>query len=167
MNIRADATREASRLLEQIWDSPFGTEIPVDPIHIAQSLGVNVYRAELDPGIAGLLVKKAGRDPAIYLNRSDSPNRQRFTCAHELGHFIRRATSDGDSWEYIDKRDDLSSSGTDPEERFANGFAAQLLMPEHEVRSYAKNLSAPALASQFGVSLEAMKYRLETLRIDV
>ncbi|MEZ0577301.1 ImmA/IrrE family metallo-endopeptidase [Nocardioides sp. MH1] len=164
-NIAADATRDASQLLDRAWAGPFGVDVPVDPVSIARSLGVDVFTANLDMGVAGLLVKRAGQDPAIYLNANDSENRQRFTCAHELGHYIRRSGNDDEGWEYVDRRDQLSSAGTDPEERYANGFAAQLLMPEHEVRSQAKKFDAAALAYTFGVSLEAMNNRLATLRI--
>lgn len=166
MNIRAEATTDATELLEEVWASAFGFDIPIDPINIAQSLGIGVYLANLDSGVGGLLVKKAGQDPAIYLNKTDSENRQRFTAAHELGHYVHRSGGDDEAWEYIDRRDQLSSEGTDPEERYANSFAAQLLMPENEVRSYAKRLSAPALAITFNVSLEAMKNRLVALRIN-
>ena len=166
-NIPAEATRDASRLLDQAWSSVFGVDVPVDPVSIAKSLGVDVYTADLDMGVAGLLVKRAGQDPAIFLNAADSENRQRFTCAHELGHYIRRASAADDAWEYVDRRDQLASTGTDEEERYANSFAAQLLMPEHEVRSHAKKMGPAALAYSFGVSLEAMKNRLATLRIDV
>jgi Zn-dependent peptidase ImmA (M78 family) len=117
LNIPADATREASKLLDQVWASPFGVDIPVDPIHIAQTLGVEVYTADLDSAVAGLLVKRQGRDAEIYLNSEDSKNRQRFTAAHELGHYVRRSTGSDDAWDYVDRRDALSSLGTDPEER--------------------------------------------------
>jgi Zn-dependent peptidase ImmA (M78 family) len=166
MNIRAEASTAATDLLEQVWASPFGIEVPVDPVHIAQRLGIKVYTADLDRGVAGLLVKKAGQDPEIYLNAFDSPNRRRFTCAHELGHYVRRSANDSEGWEYVDHRDELSSAGTNDEERFANGFAAELLMPAHEVRSQAKKFNVAALASRFCVSMEAMKLRLEALRID-
>lgn len=166
MNIAADATREASKLLEQAWSSPFGVDVPIDPIHIAQSLGIEVFTADLDPGIAGLLIKRQGQDAAIYLNSRDSQNRQRFTAAHELGHYVRRSTGSDDAWDYVDRRDELSSLGTDPEERYANAFAAQLLMPEHDVRSMAKRMTPTAMALKFGVSLEALKNRLAALRIN-
>jgi Zn-dependent peptidase ImmA (M78 family) len=166
-NIPAEATRDASQLLDQAWASPFGVDVPVDPVSIAKALGVEVFTADLDMGVAGLLVKRRGQDPAIYLNARDSENRQRFTCAHELGHYIRRTVGDDAAWEFVDRRDQLASEGTDPEERYANSFAAQLLMPEHEVRSHAKKMDAATMAYTFGVSLEAMKNRLATLRIDV
>lgn len=166
MSVKSDAVRDASKLLDQVWASPFGVEVPVDPVTIAKALGITVYTADLDPDVAGLLVKHGGEDPAIYLNSRDSENRQRFTCAHELGHYVQRSSSDFEDWEFVDRRDQLSSTGTDLNEIYANTFAAQLLMPEHEVRSRAKRVGVAGLAATFQVSLEAMKNRFTTLRLD-
>ncbi len=55
--------------------------LPVDPFMIAQRLGIKAYTANLDERVSGMLVKRPGEDPEIYVNDSDSPNRQRFTCA--------------------------------------------------------------------------------------
>ena len=167
MSSKADAVRDASRVLDQMWSSPFGVDVPVDPVSIAVALGIKVYTADLDASVAGLLVKRRGEDAEIYLNAADSENRQRFTCAHEIGHYIQRSNTDDSEWEFVDRRDELSSQGTDPGEIYANSFAAQLLMPEHEVRSAAKRMTVPQMALNFQVSLEAMKNRLATLRIDV
>lgn len=167
MSVKSDAARDASRVLDQLWSSPFGVDVPVDPVSIAASLGVKVYTADLEPSVAGLLVKRRGEDAEIYLNSADSENRQRFTCAHEVGHYIQRSNADDAEWEFVDRRDQLSSEGTDLGEIYANAFAAELLMPAHEVRSAAKRMSLAELALEFQVSLEAMKYRLQTLRIDV
>jgi Zn-dependent peptidase ImmA (M78 family) len=83
--------------------------------------------------------------------------------AHEIGHFVKRATAP-DAFEYVDRRDNLSATGTDPDEIYANEFAANLLMPEDWVRKYTENNRSPAeLAIVFGVSAEAMNYRLQNL----
>lgn len=154
-------------MLDQVWSSPFGVDVPVDPVSIAASLGLKVFTAGLEKSVAGLLVKRRGEDAAIYLNAADSENRQRFTLAHEIGHYIQRSRPDDNEWEFVDRRDQLSSQGTDPAEVYANSFAAELLMPQHEVRSLARRMGAAQLALEFRVSLEAMKNRLATLRIDV
>jgi Zn-dependent peptidase ImmA (M78 family) len=51
-------------------------------------------------------------------------------------------------------------------EREADAFAAELLMPEDQVRAAIRNgnRSLNDLASEFGVSSLAMKYRLQGLR---
>jgi Zn-dependent peptidase ImmA (M78 family) len=139
---------------------------PVDPVYIAQGLGVQVYVAVLDEGVSGMLVKRPRLDPAIYLNRLDSDNRQRFTCAHELGHYVQRASSDDDTWEYVDARGPAASKGTHPEEVYANQFAAALLMPREVVARFAKEgKPAAVMAYHFGVSVEAMNFRLRNLGI--
>ena len=99
------------------------------------------------------------------MNANDSPNRQRFTCAHELGHFVRRAANP-DSYEWVDLRGPLAAAGQDPEEIYANSFAAALLMPEAEVRRLWKEGERELeLAQYFDVSREAMQYRLMNLRL--
>ena len=159
------AERDALGLLRAAWAPDYpDLPAPVDPIYIAQGLGIQVYTAVLDDGVSGMLVKRPGVDPAIYLNRLDSPNRQRFTCAHELGHYVKRASTDDDTWEYVDTRGPNASTGKDPDEIYANGFAAALLMPREAVARMVKNgLTAAEMAYRLGVSLEAMNIRLGVL----
>jgi len=154
-----EAARAASELLEDCWD---GT-LPIDPVRIAKALGVKVLKAELGEEISGALVKKEGADPSILLNAEDSRSRKRFTCAHEIGHFIRRSR-EPDKYEYVDCRDPRSSTGTVEEEHFANSFAASLLMPRSVVESLVEQgFPDFRVANQFGVSHEALKYRLDNL----
>lgn len=157
-----DAEHAATQLLETIWSD---RALPVDPIKIARALGIKVYRATLPPDIAGLLLKQPDLDPKIYISDSDSEARQRFTCAHELGHFVRRGGEPESTWATIDYRSAASSRGTDPEEIYANQFAAALLMPADRLTELARKLTLPALAYEFGVSLEAMSHRLANLNL--
>jgi Zn-dependent peptidase ImmA (M78 family) len=113
-----------------------------------------------------MLAKTPNRDPEVFINSLDSANRQRFSCAHEIGHYSKRATGrDDDEWGYIDRRGPAASRGTEPDEIFANQFAAALLMPEACVRELSDDLDPAALAVRFGVSLEAMRFRLDNLGI--
>lgn len=157
------AERDAQELLTQVW----GTRpLPVDPIYIARELGLDVYVADLAPGWSGALMKRAYEDPQIYLHRDDHPNRQRFSAAHELGHYYKRQPDDHEAYEYVDKRDQRARAGTDPEEIYANAFAAALLMPREQVEQlHAQGLAAPTMAYHFGVSAEAMAIRLSNLGI--
>jgi Zn-dependent peptidase ImmA (M78 family) len=159
---RPDAEREAQQLLETVWE---GRSLPVDPIQIAKQLGIQVYTVGLDAGVAGMFVKKPGQDPEIYVNAKDSLNRQRFTAAHELGHYIKHIVAGEDDWEHVDYRDALTSRGTDPDEVFANQFAASLLMPKERVKSLRDEhgYGTAALAYEFGVSEDAMNFRLVNL----
>ncbi len=115
-----------------------------------------------------MLVKRAGRDPEIYLQSSDSPNRQRFTCAHELGHYVMRSAAGDDAWEYVEHRALLAAQGTKPEEIYANKFAAGLLMPRKSIIRCMSETPPPgeaALAFRFGVSPDAMHFRLKNLGV--
>lgn len=155
---------DAQQLLRTVW-APGGEAIPlpVDPFKIAQALGIKAYSADLADGVSGMLIKRAGEDPEIYVHASDSPNRQRFTCAHELGHYFRRSAAGDASWEYVERRDLLTSEGRDPEEIYANQFAASLLMPKEAVEEQCAEISPAALAYTFGVSADAMHFRLVNL----
>jgi Zn-dependent peptidase ImmA (M78 family) len=139
---------------------------PVDPVGVARSLGINVFQAPLTNTLSGMIAKvsaDAGTD--IVVNSEHAPVRQRFTVAHELGHYVA-LTSDPEraSMPFIHRRDTLSACGTDSEEIFANQFAAELLMPRAEVlNSRRMGLDLYRLAARFHVSVDAMSYRLKNL----
>jgi Zn-dependent peptidase ImmA (M78 family) len=74
---------------------------------------------------------------------------------------LRRADEE---YEYVEHRGPLSSAGTEPEEIYANNFAASLLMPEAEVRRlFKEGLQLYQMAQTFDVSQEAVAYRLRNL----
>lgn len=151
----------ALMITEKIWES---RGFPVDPVWIAKQLGIDVIEAELPDDVSGALIKEANQDPVIILSKSDSKNRKRFSCAHELGHYVHRMSNGADHYEYIDLRAQSARNGTDPEEVFANQFAAELLMPTDDVREFhVKGSPAFIMASNFGVSDDAMRYRLKNL----
>lgn len=159
MGWKEDAKRDAEGIRRAAWQDI----LPVDPVLIARWLGINVLEAELDRDVAGALVKQSGQDPTILLNAVDSPNRQRFTCAHELGHFARRSDQP-DVYEYVDRRNTLSAMGQDEEEMYANAFAANLLMPEDHVRRFhERGMNDLEMSLRFSVSREAIVNRLKNL----
>ena len=159
------AARDAAQILERAWaDADGKLAIPVDVVRIARTLGVQVFDADLGQDVSGAIVKKPGSDPTILLNDSDSINRKRFSCAHEIGHFVVREGAQ--DYEHVDGRSPLASQGIDSSEVYANKFAASLLMPEAEVkRRYNKNSPVVALAVAFLVSEDAMRFRLESLGV--
>src|SRR5438045_1112947 len=75
--------------------------IPVDPAMVADKLGILTYERLLDPEVGAALVKEPNRDPVILLNERDHRNRQRFSAAHEIGHFVQRA-SNPNQYHYVD-----------------------------------------------------------------
>jgi Zn-dependent peptidase ImmA (M78 family) len=164
---RIEAEQAARDLLRTTWrfNPDEGIcQLPVSPSYIAERLGLKVHQAYLEPDVSGMLAKQEGQDAEIYVNAGDSEVRQRFSCAHELGHYVQRVSgNEDDSFGYIDRRGPSASQGTEPEEIFANQFAAELLMPDHFVRKYAADLGPAGMAVKFGVSVGAMKIRFDTL----
>lgn len=157
MGVKVDATSEAERILKEHW----GESIPVDPARIAHKMDIEVVEAYLDPDVAGAIEKRPGKAVKIFLNTENHPNRQRFTCAHEIGHYVQR---DDEEFEFVDYRDMTASLGIDEDERYANAFAAALLMPEKEVRRlHGLGMSPRDMASTFGVSEAALVNRLKNL----
>jgi len=164
-----DPEKAAQQLLSDIGlESP-----PVDVEVVAKHLGVHVERAEFGNDCSGVLVRK-GESAMVGVHWGHHPNRQRFTIAHELGHF--KLHSGGT---YIDKsttarfRLNQSGSGSEAEERQANQFAAALLMPAKWVRSefvkrsfdLGDDQALSELCEVFQVSSQAMLWRLKNLKL--
>ncbi|NLE80480.1 MAG: ImmA/IrrE family metallo-endopeptidase [Rhodococcus sp.] len=165
-SIKEQAKHAADAVLENTWDTDV---YPVDPYTIASKLNVDVLHAQIAGDVSGILRKRPLEKPQIYIDSDDSRNRQRFTCAHELGHYVQREQSGGieeADVSFIDRRGDLATQGNDLREIFANEFAANLLMPEVAVRSLRSlDMKIPELARFFSVSPISMEYRLQNLGI--
>jgi Zn-dependent peptidase ImmA (M78 family) len=148
---------------------------PPTPVEkIAKELHVQVRFAPFDDELSGMIYIKEGV-PIIGVNSLHHPNRQRFTIAHELGHFeLHRQMIT--SAIHVDKnfpalnRDSKSATGTEQIEIQANQFAAELLMPraliEQELarKQYDIDDDGPMeeLAKKFRVSKQALEYRIRT-----
>lgn len=158
--IRQNANEMAREILDEFWPERF---LPVDPVHIARDMGVEVFSAELGNDVFGLIYGTPG-GAEIYIDRDQPPNRYRFSVAHELGHYVEHSERPGPAAEmdYVDRRSDEDRGS--PEEVYANQFAGALLMPEKELRAErARGLNDVQLARLFGVSLSALQYRLQLL----
>lgn len=154
----------AAELLARHRELFGGSAVPVPVESIAEDLlGLRIAESDGLP-VSGLLLP---REREIWLNAAEarqSAGRRRFTIAHELGHWVcqvqegrrqpiycRAVTADGDG-------------RNPPEEREANVFAAELLMPRPAVRAaFAELADSPELATRFDVSQEAMRWRLYNL----
>jgi IrrE N-terminal-like domain len=141
-------------------------EIPVPVGRMAQELGLKVSLASLSPSISGLIEpdpEAPGRF-RIRVNRYESGERQRFTIAHEIAHFLlHREHIHNGIVDTVMYRSSLSSS----REAEANRLAADIIMPMPRVMEELRSLggkrdeaTAVVLARAFKVSLPAMKVRL-------
>ena len=156
-NIKQESAAAARGVLDAYWPKQY---FPVDPVGIARDLGVKVFSAQLGSNVSGLLSKRPNEEAEIYVDIDDSLVRQRFTVAHELGHYLERTLDDKDHVSFVDRRD----GSFNLHEFFANEFAGNLLMPADEVKRVNKSKRSIAeLAAYFGVSVEAANVRLRKL----
>lgn len=147
--------------------------IPVDLERIAVHLGILIRREALDGDISGFLFRQNDQ-AAIVVNRRQSKTRQRFTIAHEIGHYILDHKRDEI---HVDRAFVLKfrrgkPAGSDPDEIQANAFAAALLMPRDmlsaDIRSFEHNgviddTTIQTLANKYGVSIQALLIQLATI----
>ncbi len=137
---------------------------PIPVIEIAESNGVDVVFAsfgEHNSTVAGLCDFKAAK---LLVNKEDIAERQYFTIAHELGHWLLHKDI---FLEHPDRYPVLprfqSPSKTDPLEQEANCFAANLLVPERLLKPV-KTAPVSALANIFKVSKTMMEFRVNNVR---
>jgi Zn-dependent peptidase ImmA (M78 family) len=169
MKGRVYAVRQAKKLLSQ-YRSAHGEDLEpgnfeIDVHAIAQHMGVNVVTHEFSENISGVFFRK---DDNLHLgvNSQHHKHRQRFTIAHEIGHYLLHSNQmlhyDRPEVETMHFRADNISNLNEIE---ANHFAAELLMPEERVRELIDSdvTLIQELADRFNVSEDAMRYRLINL----
>jgi Zn-dependent peptidase ImmA (M78 family) len=104
-------------------------------------------------------------EKAIYVNSADHYNRQTFTIAHELGHYLmHKELFERDSARYKVLLRRPIGEETDPIEKEANAFAANLLVPMNLLNLYKKYATQEDLAQLFAVSRDVIGYRLKFAR---
>lgn len=166
------AEKKAYQLLDRLNIST----IPIPVEDIAKMLDIVIIREEFDDHLSGMLYRD-NFHTIIGVNSNHLEPRQRFTIAHEIGHFIMH---EGEQV-HIDEnfrvhfRDITSSLATNMNEIEANAFAAALLMPENHVREAFAQIAdgiessndddqqIQLLAKQFNVSKQALLIRLGKL----
>lgn len=115
---------------QQVLDRQLKT-LPVDPFTIARASTIEVRpMPSLSGGVSGMLCKAGDKLGILYATHIDSEGFQRFSVAHELGHYFLPGHVD----HLFDegKTEHQSRSGFisgDPFELEADHFAASLLMP--------------------------------------
>jgi Zn-dependent peptidase ImmA (M78 family) len=158
-------------LAAQILHDSGAYRLPVAIDLVVNRLNLKAIASSLDEEMSGLLVVENKRG-AIAYNAAHAAVRQRFTLAHEIGHYLLHLRN-AHSRLFLDRyvvyrRDDLASAGNDREEIEANAFAAALLMPaqlvREEIRRHGLDLDDEGdlrvLAKRCNVSTTAMSFRL-------
>ena len=132
-------------------------------IEIVEDLFLSL-EAETGKEIGGASLLKRG-NKIIFARFSDTAQGQRFTIAHELGHYFMHSGfykhSKSVPLSFISFKNDK-----DIIEVEANRFAAELLMPKNKVFEEYTKMWYPysrRLSEIFGVSETAMELRMEEL----
>jgi Zn-dependent peptidase ImmA (M78 family) len=122
---------------------------PVDVRAIAEGAGLEILDANL--GAVDGRLRRTQHQWIIEVNPDRSMTNQRFTIAHEFGHL---------------KMGHQSCGPEDVQERQANLFAAELLMPLPMLKEALKTTRRLSdLARLFVVSPEAMRIKLDEQRL--
>jgi Zn-dependent peptidase ImmA (M78 family) len=140
---------------------------PVPIEAMVRSRDIEIHFGKLED-VSGLIVRE-GNHVFIGINEDDSDNRQRFTLAHEFGHFLLHPGQN--AWYDRKYRSEISSKAVDVEEIEANFFAASILMPpdflrKDQAQRYVDIEDGDAvkdLAKKYNVSTQAMNLRLLNL----
>lgn len=132
-------------------------KIPVKITDIANDFGIKVYKSTMS-GISGAILKE-DKEYVIYINSEDGRNRQRFTIAHEIAHYVLHKDKIGNN---LTDNAMYCSRLSNVLEKQANRLAYEILMPVKFVMEYInENKNISQMASLFEVSEEAVKIRLE------
>lgn len=160
------AKQEADRLLAKASIRKPSVDVDFLATEVCK---VELRAAPFDGDMDGALIREPRQTPIVAVNTTLSPERRRFTIAHELGHLILHS----DAYHVDTKiflRNSLSSTAESAIEVEANQFAAHLLVPDwmlsesiDEYGSLDIEDLATNLAPRYGVSLQAMTLRLGKL----
>lgn len=106
--------QEAARAVRAMWAVPMG---PVkDVCRLIENAGGVVVRTDFaTPKISAISQWLTGERPVFVTNIGNSPDRERFTLAHEIAHVL------------------LHSTPNENQEAEADQFASELLMPAAEM----------------------------------
>lgn len=156
------ASTERSRL--GLGDGPVANLRDV----LETKLGIRVFYVELPSQVEGFFAFTPETGACIAINSLRPVERQQWTLAHELAHFLVRRAAE------ITVATDRTNGRTTQHERFAEAFAAEFTMPAtgltrdfNAIRRNRADGVTPAalveLAAFYRVSFQALLLRLEGL----
>ncbi|EZI23935.1 MULTISPECIES: ImmA/IrrE family metallo-endopeptidase [Pseudomonas] len=136
------------------------TTAPIDVEALAQSLGFQISRKELDEGEAGFTLIRREKK-YICVNQQDSVVRQRFTILHEIAHHVLDQPS---KHEKVPSDELERFTGRPPEEILCDIFAAECLVPWQLIQPLAEQKDftlehLTELAEQFQASRSCIASR--------
>lgn len=157
-----------AQIERKAWQQLREHELDVTPVNVAalaEALDLDVAFEDMEDAVSAMLSVE-DKNANIVVNAGHPENRQRFSIAHEIGHFMLHVSEDEHL--FVDRafyRDQASSVGESRQEIEANAYAAALLMPARLIEEALPDeldteLYFDDLAEKFEVSERAMTIRL-------
>ena len=149
------------------------SNLPVNVEQVIEDLGIQYFNEPMDKGQSGAIELKDGKY-TIRVNYLDPRQRQRFTAAHELAHYLLhremlvkqgRLARHADSLYDEHAQKNVAVPFNPHHEVEANKLAAEIIMPRQEIeRLYDPTKdNFEEVAKQLGVSKSALVIRLKIL----
>jgi Zn-dependent peptidase ImmA (M78 family) len=132
---------------------------------LANTLRFKIIHLGLGDGLSGASIMDSALGVGILVNANDAPWRRNFDLAHELFHIV--------TWNIFSHEEIGDGSRKTKPEQYADSFAASLLLPKEHLLAALKEISVNQelklvdiieLAKEFGVSSEAVLWRLVNLK---
>lgn len=155
-----EAADKALKVIENVSGGKLSYPIGFD--EILDIYDIDLTFEPLIPGASGGIHKESPEArPEIVVNSNEIETRQRFTIAHELGHFFDRLRYGDTEYTFADKR----GGKYDWREFYADEFAGAFLMPEKIMKELFvdENYSIKEIAKTLNVSIAAVNMRLSRL----
>lgn len=138
---------------------------PIDLEALCNDLGIELIYQNLGDDCSGSIEKSLDGESSytIKIHAGDQEARQRFTIAHEIGHFLFHRHKIGDG--IVDNRLYRSSETGTEDESQANSFAVSLLMPiGFIIERYNQGYSSDEIAGMLKVSKQSMAIKIRDMR---
>ncbi len=132
---------------------------------LENTLRFKVIHLALGEGLSGASIVDSALGVGILINAYDAPWRRNFDLAHELFHIV--------TWKIFSHEEIGDGTRKTKPEQFADSFAASLLLPKDHLLDALKEIvmnqelklvDIIELAKEFGVSSEAILWRLVNLK---
>ena len=133
---------------------------------LENSLRIKILHLPLENGISGACVVDGNLGAGILINTEDVLWRRNFDLAHELFHIV--------TWNVFSYEEVGDGTVKTRPEQYADAFASSLLLPELHLRNALEEIATDSqirivdvieLAIEFGVSTEAILWRLVNLEV--
>ena len=169
-DIRSHMIERARDLVHELVKEKGREKPPFLAENLARLQGIKEIM-KIDLGNVDALLLRTASGYIMKLNANHIPERQNFSCAHEIAHtFLHELELQGStkSAEFRTVGEDMSSRA---KERLCNIAAAELLMPEPVFREYMLNFgisvdSIERLANVFRVSRETAAIRIGEVSLE-